>query len=187
MTQRGRLLGIATHAARQAPMDEVPAARITLERGVDDDFRGRPGRRQVTVVSREAWDQVRRELSAHDLDWTTRRANLFVEGIDLHKTTGYDLRIGDAIVSITGETLPCERMNQQYPGLLAALKPRWRAGVTARVKQGGAIAVGAEVVLSRNIVRQYSLIAFYAARKTLKRSRSFVGSFVRRMLRSQQA
>jgi MOSC domain-containing protein YiiM len=184
MTQRGQLLGIATHPARHAPLEEVPAARISLEHGVDADFRGKPGRRQVTLITREAWEKVRRELDAPELPWTTRRANLFVEGIDLRGKIGYDVRIGDAVVSITGETRPCERMNEEHPGLLAALRPNWRAGATARVIRAGDVYVGAEVVLTRNVVRQWSLVVFYAARKTLKRVRGTLGGMVRKVLRT---
>jgi MOSC domain-containing protein YiiM len=186
MTQRGRLLGIATRPVRRAPMEEVPAACITLERGVNSDTRGKPGRRQVTLITSESWEKTCRDLSTA-LPWTTRRANLLVDGIDLEGKIGYDVQIGAAIVTITGETRPCQRMNEIHPGLLAALRPHWRGGVTARVKRAGDIRVGADVVLTRNLVRQWSLVVFYFARSALKRLRAFLGKVKRRVLQQQRA
>lgn len=169
MTPTGRLLGIAIHTERKGEMHSLSSARITCERGVDDDFRGKPGRRQVTVITREAWDLVRREL-AEDLPWTARRANLLVEGTTLAHRIGYDLHVGDAILTITGETRPCERMNEIHPGLLPALQPDWRAGVTCRVRRAGAIHVGAAVTLRRNVARQWAIVAATFVRKAYKRT-----------------
>jgi len=91
-------------------MEEVTAARITVESGVNGDARGKPGRRQATVISRRAWEAACTELGVAHLPWTTRRANLLVDGIDLRGKIGYDLRVGDAILTISGETRPCQVM-----------------------------------------------------------------------------
>ena len=121
-------------------------ATVTLEAGVDRDFRGRPGPRQVTVVAREAWEEACREVGA-ELPWTARRANLLVEGVDLESTAGRRLRVGAVLLDITGETAPCGRMDQQRAGLRTALGPDWRGGVTCRVLEEGEIRVGDPVTL----------------------------------------
>src|SRR5262245_55348080 len=115
MGQKGLLLGIATRPVRHAPMEEVMAARITIETGVNRDARGQPGRRQATVITRDGWEAACLELGVADLPWTTRRANLLVDGVDLRDKIGYDLRIGDAVLTVSGETRPCKVMEQAYP------------------------------------------------------------------------
>jgi MOSC domain-containing protein YiiM len=95
----------------------------------------------VTVIASEQWDDVCRELGA-ELDWTLRRANLLLHGVPLREATGRRLRIADALLEITGETVPCQRMDQNYNGLMTALASDWRGGVTCRVIKGGTVTVG---------------------------------------------
>jgi len=122
-------------------MEEVTEARVTLAAGLEGDSWGQPGPRQVTVVANEDWAAACADLGA-DVPWTLRRANLLVEGVTLPRTPGARLNIGDVVLEITGETSPCERMDEGYPGLCAALTPEWRAGRTCRVMAGGDISVG---------------------------------------------
>jgi MOSC domain-containing protein YiiM len=77
-----------------------------------------------------------------DLPWTDRRANLLIEGLQLEETTGRLLRVGDLLLEVTGETKPCDRMEEAAPGLRGALSSDWRGGVTCRVVEGGSISVG---------------------------------------------
>ena len=71
--------------------------RVSAARGVEGDFRGKPGRRQVTVLAREAWEAACADVG-HELGWTTRRANLLVEGVELTGTAGQQLRMADGAV-----------------------------------------------------------------------------------------
>jgi MOSC domain-containing protein YiiM len=116
-----------------------------MQTGVAMDFRGKPGKRQVTVISADAWRQACRELQ-NDIPWTTRRANLLVDDFELPKTIGAVLKIGQVRLRITGEVDPCSRMDEQCPGLTKALQPDWRGGVSCSVLQGGSVALGDEVV-----------------------------------------
>ena len=141
--QEPRLLAIAVRRRSRGAMQELAAAAVTREGGVADDFRGRSGRRQVTVLSLESWQAACREAGNPKLPWTTRRANLLVTGVDLAKAGV--LRIGEVELEVTGETAPCERMDEAFAGLRAALQPAWRGGVTCRVRQPGALRPGAPV------------------------------------------
>ncbi|MDO8860099.1 MOSC domain-containing protein [Haliea sp. E1-2-M8] len=141
------LCGIAIRARPKAPMETQEWARVTPERGVEGDFRGRPGKRQVTVMSRQSWTRVCAELG-EDLPWMTRRANLFISGIEFTPDdVGNTLHLGDLVLQITCETDPCKRMDQARPGLRAALDPDWRGGVCCRVIAGGEISLGQRVDL----------------------------------------
>lgn len=119
---------------------------VGLVTGLEGDFRGRTRNRQVTVLSREAWAAACAAVGA-DLPWTTRRANLLVEGLDLEETTGQRLHIGEVVLEITGETRPCTRMEEAHAGLREALTPGWRGGVTCRVVTPGTVRTGATVRL----------------------------------------
>ena len=108
-------------------------------------------RRGVTVLAREAWEAALADLGdAGDLDWTARRANLLVEGVALPRAMGGVVRIGAVVIEVTYPTTPCRRMDEVSPGLLRALYPDWRGGITARVVEGGAFALGdpVEVLVS---------------------------------------
>lgn len=142
----GRLAGIARRDRKRAPMQTLEQAEISTASGVADDFRGKPGPRQVTVISGAAWRAACAELD-EDLPWTTRRANLLVEDIELPRTLGAVLRVGPVRLRITGEVDPCSRMEEQRQGLKAALQPDWRGGVSCTVIAGGPVSLGDEVDL----------------------------------------
>ena len=142
----GVLAGIARHARSRAPMEVVDHAAVTLEAGIAGDFRGamkgKPHRRQVTLMERGDWDAAMAEVG-HNIPWQERRANLLVDGLDLPQTRGVRLRIGaDVVLEVTRETDPCDRMEALAEGLRAALTPDWRGGICTMVVSGGAIAVG---------------------------------------------
>lgn len=143
----GRLEAIAIRARPRAPMREVAGADVSIGAGIGGDARGKPGARQVTLLSMEAWRAACAEIGA-ELPWTLRRANLLVSGLDLASTRGRLVDIAGVSLEVTGETDPCRVMDLQHPGLRAALEPGWRGGVTCRVLAGGSISVGDAVELT---------------------------------------
>jgi MOSC domain-containing protein YiiM len=150
VTAVGTIAGIARHARPKAVMEVIDQVEITVEAGVDGDFRGyvRPGgrgRRQVTLLERGDWDAAMVEVG-RDIPWQERRANLLVDGFDLPQVPGARLCIGtDVVLEVTCETDPCKRMEALASGLFAALVPDWRGGACTRVLMGGRIAVGDEI------------------------------------------
>ena len=138
----GTLEGIARRARPKAPMEELAEAMLTPERGLEGDCRGRPGRRQLVILAAEDWRAALDELGGEPSPWTVRRANLLVTGMALPREDGVLLRIGAALVALTGECDPCQVMDRQRPGLRRALEPDWRGGRTARVIEGGALQIG---------------------------------------------
>jgi MOSC domain-containing protein YiiM len=143
----GRLIGIARAPELGAPMQELDAAAVTVAAGVEGDARGPNPGRQVTVLFREGWEAACREVPA-ELPWTTRRANLYVEGLEPPREVGARLRIGDLVLEVAQETAPCAMMERAQAGLRAAMRPDWRGGVCCAVIAEGAIRVGDNVALA---------------------------------------
>ncbi len=137
----GRVLAIARCLVKRGPMELLRETAISLDKGVEGDPRGHKKGRQVTVMSREAWEAACADLG-RELDWTTRRANVLVEGVDLAFTKHRQLRIGEVHFTIAMQTQPCFLMDEFASGLKDALKPDWRGGACCSVEKAGIIRVG---------------------------------------------
>lgn len=137
----GKLIGIARTAETLGPMEEIGRAAVSVEAGIEGDARGRKPNRQVTVLFRDGWEDACRTLDM-TLPWTTRRANLYVEGVVRPRKTGERINVGDVVLEVMLETDPCQLMERAQVGLYQALKPDWRGGVCCRVVQGGEVALG---------------------------------------------
>ena len=136
------LLDIATRKKSRAPMQTKTEKMVTRVAGVEGDSRGKPNKRQVTVLSLTQWQAACSELNA-ELAWTIRRANLLVDGTEFNQSfLGKQIKIGDLRMIITGETDPCPRMDMQHQGLTKALEPDWRGGVCCKVIADGRVRVG---------------------------------------------
>lgn len=140
------LLGIAIKRRKYAEMELLQQVVLTPEAGLEGDYRGAPGRRQVTLMSLADWNRACAELGSAQ-PWHARRANLLVDDLPLFNTKGALITLGSAVLEVTGETDPCERMEAVHPGLFNALAPQWRGGVTCRVISRGQLTVGMNVSL----------------------------------------
>lgn len=144
-----QLLDIAFRPKSRAPMQTKAETMVSKVAGVEHDFRGKPGKRQVTVLSIEQWQLACDEVKA-TLPWTVRRANLLVECVSFDPSmVGQQIKIGQLILLITRETDPCPRMDAQHQGLTQALTPDWRGGVCCRVISDGRVKVGDQVTLQK--------------------------------------
>jgi MOSC domain-containing protein YiiM len=124
----------------------IPAATgwISAASGLEGDVRGSTPGRQITVLFRESWEAACRDVGV-SLPWLTRRANLLVEGLETPRSGR--LRVGEAVLEVTGETKPCRVMEAAQRGLRAAMETEWRGGVCCRVISGGNISIGDDVEL----------------------------------------
>jgi len=128
-----KLIGIAYKAEKRGAMITTERAVVTQKNGVEHDVFGRPSDRQVTIMSLQQWQQACHEVGKN-LPWFTRRANLLIDGLLFSaQDKGKTIVIGELVLSITGETDPCKKMELAYPGLEQALLPDWRGGITCRV------------------------------------------------------
>lgn len=135
----GRLIGIWVKRAHGGPMEPVDQATLVEGWGLEGNAL-QLGKRQVTLIERESWDEMMSLLQT-DADPSTRRANLMVVGIRLADTRGRILNVGSCRLQVWGETRPCRQMDAAVPGLKVVMAQNWRGGVFAEVLQGGQIAL----------------------------------------------
>jgi MOSC domain-containing protein YiiM len=126
--------------AHRGPMDPVDRTVLIEGQGMEDSA-NLGSQRQVTLIALERWLEMMAELEA-DVDPSARRADLMVSGVDLERSRGRLLKVGECVIRIGGEVRPCERMDQAFRGLRAAMTPRWGGGAWGEVLRGGPIAVG---------------------------------------------
>lgn len=160
---KGAIVALARRAVSRSPMEEVKVAVLTPDVGVLGDCKGRKfPERHVTILAVEDWDATLLDLAGPagppDLPWTTRRANVLVQGFTLPRGIGSIIALGDCLVQVTGQTTPCAQMELAYPGLLRALAPDWRGGVTCKVLTGGGISIGDPVAVLRHTAEKQKVL-----------------------------
>ena len=143
----GKIEALWLRPAARLPVQAVQQALAIEGRGLDGDH-AVGGKRQITILSREAWEAACATLG-RTLDPGSRRANVMVSGVDLSSAIGGTLELGCVRVEVLGETRPCELMDDHgRMGLQAALRPERRGGVYGRILQGGLLRVGEACVLA---------------------------------------
>lgn len=125
------------------PMDPVLFAEAVPGRGLAGNA-NQGGRRQITLIDEARWKEACDEVGV-TVDPASRRANVMLRGIDLERSHGKVLRIGQSRVRIYNETRPCDLMERTQAGLREALSSRWRGGASGEIVEGGVIRVGDEV------------------------------------------
>ncbi|WP_416150574.1 MOSC domain-containing protein [Salipaludibacillus sp. HK11] len=136
----GELCGIWIKRLKRGPMDATQRAKLIENCGLHNNA-DQGGKRQVTIIEEEKWESLMTSLGTK-LGPETRRANLMIKGINLEKSLGKVLKIGDCFIKIYGETKPCEKMNHALPGLKNAMSPHWHGGAYGVVLNNGEIHKG---------------------------------------------
>ena len=144
------LIGIAKTSKLLAEMEELTEARIEIDSGLQGDARGTKRRRQISILFEDDWKDACNELGA-DLNWLTRRANLYVSGMRAPQEPGTRITIGNVELEVRVETEPCDLMDKQHQGLRAKLENDWRGGVCCSVRKPGNIKIGNDVKIVTDI------------------------------------
>jgi MOSC domain-containing protein YiiM len=121
-------------------MDPALEVNLVANQGIETDASFGRASRQVTVIEKEVFDRVRGSLP--DAEPAMRRANVMVSGVRLVSSRNRVLRVGGVRILLRGETRPCERMDEQCPGLRAALATDWGGGAHGIVLDDGLVRVG---------------------------------------------
>lgn len=141
----GRVEAIWIKRSFGGVMDPALEANLVAKKGIETDASFGRANRQVTVIEKEVFDRVSRSLP--NADRAMRRANLMVSGIRLAHSRNHVLTVGGVRILLRGETTPCERMDEQCPGLREALATDWGGGAHGIVLGDGLVRVGDRATL----------------------------------------
>ena len=148
LPQTGRVEWIGIRLSKRTELKATASVEATPESGLaGDHYRGRNGKRQVTLIQAEHLRAVGSLLDRRPIDPRLTRRNIVVSGINLLAFKDRRFRIGAAVLEMTGLCHPCSRMEENLgPGGYNAM--RGHGGITARVVEAGRIGLGDEVRLA---------------------------------------
>lgn len=143
----GVIRWIGLRPGRRAPLTPVNTAELDLAEGlVGDHYQSRGRRtRQLTLIQGEDLDAIASFLGLSLVLPEQLRRNVVVSGINLLGLPGSRLRMGEAVVEVTGQCHPCSRMEEAF-GVGGYNAVRSHGGITARIVQGGKMSVGDPVI-----------------------------------------
>ncbi len=153
-SQAGRLEAILLRPQRGVACVSVESVRAITGLGLEGDRSTQPAhkvagssKRQVTLLQAEHLPVIAALTQQPALEAAWLRRNLLISGLNLlaakrlFKDQQLQLCIGEAVFEISGPCEPCSKMERILgPGGYNAM--RGHGGVTARVLQGGWMAVG---------------------------------------------
>jgi MOSC domain-containing protein YiiM len=139
----GLVAWIGIRPARRAPMLAVATARLDPVEGlVGDHYSSRTGgARHLTLIQSEHLAAIAAYLGREAAPPEELRRNIVVSGLNLAALKGRRFRLGEALLEWTGECHPCSRM-EEILGTGGYNAVRGHGGITARVIEGGGIALG---------------------------------------------
>jgi MOSC domain-containing protein YiiM len=146
--QPGTLVWIGIRQERGAPLVELSEVTLLGQRGVQGDIATarEAGKRQVTLLQAEHLPVIAALSGNEHVHPGMLRRNLVVSGINLLALRSARFRIGSTLLEGTGTCDPCSKMERAlgHGGYNAM---RGHGGITARIIEGGRIALGAQVDL----------------------------------------
>jgi MOSC domain-containing protein YiiM len=136
-------------------MIELNSVEAIAGKGLEGDrYSSKNGKRQVTLIQGEHLTAIASLLGRDHVQPALLRRNLVVTGINLIALKDKQFRVGDALLEYTGLCHPCSAMEATF-GAGGYNAVRGHGGITARIIESGAVAVGNSVQLER-IIRKSS-------------------------------
>lgn len=141
----GEVRWIGLRRERRGEILEVDAVEADSRQGLRGDrYGGGSGTRQVTLIQQEHLAVIAALTGRGELSPALLRRNLVIAGINLLALKGQRFRVGGAVLEYTGACHPCSRM-EEVLGAGGYNAMRGHGGITARVIEGGRIALGQRV------------------------------------------
>jgi MOSC domain-containing protein YiiM len=135
MESRPTVAGLQICPGPRQPMKPLDAVRAVENMGLEGDRHAKPdSHRQVLLIEAETLEKLGLRVGEVKENITTRGIAL------MSLPAGARLHVGEAVLEVTGECRPCERMEELRPGLRGVLAGQ--RGMLARVAQGGTLRVG---------------------------------------------
>lgn len=142
LPQTGEVKWIGVRPEKRAAVNVLDRVEADSERGlVGDRYAGRSGDRHVTLIQWEHLPVVAAVAGLDTVDPAWLRRNIAVAGINLLALKDKRFRVGDAVLEYTGTCDPCSFMEESL-GAGGFNAMRGHGGITARVVEGGEIALG---------------------------------------------
>ncbi|MEL6277675.1 MAG: DUF924 family protein [Pseudomonadota bacterium] len=157
----GELIGIARHDRPRGPIETLTTGRLDVNAGLEGDRGGLMTNRKVTLLFEHQWRAALAQINRTEIDWSVRRTNFLVRGVENPRRSGAKIRLGEALLEVSMECEPCDRMDAQVPGLTDALTPDWRGGACCRVLEGGEIKLGDRVEMISVDLAGAGVLAFW--------------------------
>ena len=139
----GKLEWIGIRAERRTPLASLDQVEAIAGYGLAGDHYASKsnGKRQITLIQSEHLEAVAKILGKAEVRADGVRRNLLVSGINLLALRNRQFRIGAVVLEGSGPCEPCSRM-EEVLGVGGYNAMRGHGGITARILEGGVLAVG---------------------------------------------
>jgi MOSC domain-containing protein YiiM len=116
---------------------------LIAQRGISGDRyqSTHDGPRQVTLIAAEDLAAIAAFLGHNAVPPDLLRRNIVTSGINLLALKDRRLRLGTALLEVSGDCAPCSRM-EEVLGTGGYNAVRGHGGITARIIEGGEVTIG---------------------------------------------
>jgi MOSC domain-containing protein YiiM len=150
--QSGEVVWIGTRSQSGKPMQVLSEVNANIG-GLTGDRSNKgdaDSKRQVTIVQWEHLNAVASYIGRENIDPALVRRNIVVKGINLLALKNAKFSIGAAVLEMTGNCFPCNRMEETLgEGGFNAM--RGHGGITCRVVLAGSIRLGDKVTFYKSV------------------------------------